>query len=116
MMTNTLETVKAKLEKLDLQARKKKAKLEAETKDKSQKLKNQLKRLEQREKAKDRKRDTRRKILAGSWVLERVAKDDAFAAKFRNDLDQYLTRDIDRALFDLPARQPSAQQKTAATG
>ena len=113
MMTNTLETVKAKLEKLDLQARKKKAKLEAETKDKSQKLKNQLKRLEQREKAKGRKRDTRRKILAGSWVLDRVAKDDAFAAKFRND--QYLTRDIDRALFDLPARQQSARRQAVAT-
>lgn len=108
-MTNTLEAIKAKLEKLDQQAREKKAKIEDETKDKSLKLKNQLKRMEQREKVKARKQDTRRKILAGSMVLERMGKDEAFAAKFRDDLDGFLTRDIDRALFDLPAKQQSAQ-------
>ncbi len=114
-MAKTLESIKAKLEKLDQQARDKKAKIEAETKDKSLKLKNQLKRMEQREKAKTRKRDTRRKILAGSLVLERMQKDEAFSAKFSNDLDEFLTRDIDRALFELPARQRSKQQQTAAT-
>ena len=48
-MTNPLQVAKEKLEKLDKQAREKKAKFEAETKDKSEKLKNQIKRLEQRE-------------------------------------------------------------------
>ncbi len=114
-MTNTLEGIKARLEKLEKQAREKKAKIEAETKDKSLKLKNQLKRVEQREKAQNRKRDTRRKILAGSLVLERVEKDEAFAAKFRDDLDEFLTRDIDRVLFELPVRKKSGQQETAAT-
>lgn len=103
-MTNPLEVAKAKLEKLDKKAREKKAKLEAETKDKSEKLKNQIKRLEQQEKAKERKRDTRRKILAGSLVLERMGKDPAFAEKLKSDLDKFLTRDIDRELFGLPER------------
>ncbi len=111
-MTKTLESIKAKLEKLDQQACEKKAKIEAETKDKSLKLKNHLKRLEQREKAKNRKRDTRRKILAGSLVLEHMEKDEAFAAKFRGDLDQFLKRDIDRALFELqPVVGAPATQK-----
>ena len=44
-----------------------------------------------------------------------MEKDPAFAARFKNDLDQFLTRDIDRVLFDLPARQKSAQQQTPAT-
>ncbi len=104
-MTKPLEAAKAKLEKLKEQKREKLAKLEAEAKAKSEKLKNQIKRLEQRDKAKERKVDTRRKILAGSMVLERMQKDPAFAEKFKNDLDRFLTRDIDRVLFGLPTKQ-----------
>jgi regulator of protease activity HflC (stomatin/prohibitin superfamily) len=95
---------KSKAEKLEAKAKAKSEKVEAEAKAKSEKLKNQIKRLEQRDKAKERKVDTRRKILAGSMVLERMQKDPAFAEKFKNDLDRFLTRDIDRELFGLNSR------------
>ena len=101
-MTNKLEDIKKKLEKLDKEARDKKAKIEAEAKGKSEKLKNQLKRLEQAETAKERKRDSRRKIVAGSAFLAHMEKDPAFADQARGILQKYLTRDIDRELFDLP--------------
>ncbi len=106
-MAKTIDDIKAKLERLDREAREKKAKIEAEAKSRSEKLKNQLKRAEQHEKAKSRKDETRRKILAGSLVLDRMEKDEAFATKFRGDLDRFLTRDIDRALFDLKPAQHS---------
>jgi large subunit ribosomal protein L7/L12 len=45
--------------------------------------------------------DTRRKILAGSLILDIIYKDDAAKNKFIPQLDKYLTRDDDRALFGL---------------
>ena len=48
----------------------------------------------------DRKEDTRRKILAGSWALDRAAKSEEFAAAMRRDLGRaWLVRDDDRKLF-----------------
>lgn len=45
--------------------------------------------------------DTRRKILAGSLILDIISKDEAAKNKFMPQLDKYLTRDDDRALFSL---------------
>jgi len=49
----------------------------------------------------DRKQDTRRKILAGAVVLSRVAQGQIPEAEFRTWLDAALTRPDDRALFNL---------------
>jgi large subunit ribosomal protein L7/L12 len=49
-----------------------------------------------------RSSDTRRKILAGALVIEIMEKDEAVKIKFMNHIDKYLTRDDDRALFELP--------------
>ena len=46
-------------------------------------------------------RDTRRKILAGALILDIISKDEAAKNKFMPQLDKYLTRTDDRALFDL---------------
>lgn len=47
----------------------------------------------------ERKADTRRKIIAGSWLLAQTNGDfRTLAAR----MDDYLTRDQDRELFDLP--------------
>jgi hypothetical protein len=58
-----------------------------------------------RKKAKEQKitraEDTRRKILVGSFFLQRAATDEQ-KEKRRSMLDQYLTRSDDRALFSLP--------------
>ena len=51
-----------------------------------------------------RKDDTRRKILAGALVLAKVAAGELEAKRFREWLDQALTRADDRALFELPVR------------
>lgn len=53
-----------------------------------------------------RKDDTRRKILAGAIVLGKVAAGELDAHRFRQWLDQALTRADDRALFELPATTP----------
>ena len=51
-----------------------------------------------------RKKETRRKILVGSAYLEAADKDPKLMAELRKGLDEFLTNDRDRALFDLPAR------------
>jgi chromosome segregation ATPase len=69
-------------------------------------LKTRQARLEARKKAlasqRARKDDTRRKILAGAIVLARVAQGQIPQAEFRAWLDTALTRQDDRALFELP--------------
>lgn len=49
----------------------------------------------------NRASETRRKILAGALILEIMEKDEAAKTRFMNQLDKYLTRDDDRALFNL---------------
>ena len=49
-----------------------------------------------------RKDDTRRKILAGAIVLAKVEAGELDGKRFREWLDQALTRAEDRALFELP--------------
>ena len=53
---------------------------------------------------KERKRDTRRKILAGSWVLSIAENDQAAALRLRKGLDEFLERERDRELFGLSPR------------
>ncbi len=69
-------------------------------------------RLEAQKRAAESKRqrtdDTRRKILAGSLVLDMMAKDEQARARFTARLDAYLARAADRALFGLDDKQDSA--------
>ena len=50
----------------------------------------------------ERKDDTRRKILIGSLMLNKMQNDDDARQKIINDLNNYLVLDRDRKLFDLP--------------
>ena len=54
-----------------------------------------------REKSKERKDNTRRKILIGSYYLEKSNKNNSFDSVVKL-MNSYLTRDSDRMLFDLP--------------
>ena len=71
---------------------------------------NQLKlrqqRLDARKRAieaqRERKAETRRKILVGGVVLEKLRKGEIDGEQFRRWLNDALTRADDRALFDLP--------------
>lgn len=70
-----------------------------------QKVEARKKTLEQKA---DRAMDTRRKILVGSFFIQRAESDEQ-KAKLRTLLDPYLTRTDDRALFSLspiPAKAP----------
>lgn len=53
-----------------------------------------------KEKAKQRKDDTRRKILLGSYLLKKM-ENEQNKEKILADLNEYLTDDRDRKLFDL---------------
>lgn len=50
---------------------------------------------------KNRKQDTRRKIIAGALALENMERDGQFAEAMRGLLKQHVTRPADRKLFDL---------------
>ena len=54
-----------------------------------------------------RKHETRRKILLGAMVLDRIARGVVTENLVLADMDSFLERDQDRALFDLPPRLPS---------
>lgn len=49
----------------------------------------------------ERKRDTRRKIIAGALALEHADQDERFGQALRKLLEQHVTRPQDRELFDL---------------
>ena len=68
---------------------------------------NRIARLRTIKSTKERKRDTRRKILVGSLVLADTDKDSEAARRLKQDLDGFLTRPQDRALFDLAPGQES---------
>ncbi len=56
-----------------------------------------------------RKEDTRRKILLGALMMEMMKKGELDEKKIMKRLDVFLTKDIDRKLFDFPA--PNQQNK-----
>ncbi len=79
----------------------------ATLKERLQQLKAQQQRVAARQKSlesrRQRKADTRRKILVGAIVLARVEQHRIPETELRAWLDEALTRPDDRALFDLAA-------------
>jgi len=65
------------------------------------KLEARIQAIEARNKVAERKKDTRRKILVGSYYLEEAIKQGNLE-EIRNQMDKFLTRNSDRSLFDLP--------------
>ena len=73
----------------------------AELEQQKQQIANRIARLRTIESTKERKRDTRRKILAGAWILARADQDQDTARRLKQGLDEFLTKPQDRMLFDL---------------
>ena len=76
--------------------------------DKIEKLKKQKQQLEMRikkmealEKQRERKRDTRRKILIGSYYIKQAVDNNEWS-NLVAVMDKFLKRDSDRTLFNLP--------------
>ena len=90
-MTKAAETLEKKIE----------AQLE-----KLKQLKARKQAIEARERSKqkeqERKDDTRRKILLGSYLIKKMQSNEANKEKILAELNEYLTEDRDRQLFDLP--------------
>ena len=59
-----------------------------------------LTREKKKQSEQQRKEDTRRKILLGSFMLKKM-EDEANKEKILADLNEYLTEDRDRKLFNL---------------
>ena len=79
-------------------------KIEAQL-EKLKQLKARKQAIEARERSKqkeqERKDDTRRKILLGSYLIKKM-QNEANKEKILAELNEYLTEDRDRQLFDLP--------------
>ena len=69
----------------------------------------EIQRVRSRESQEERKRETRRLILMGAMLRDRIARKDLSEKLFKADMDRFLERDQDRALFDLPPR-PAKQE------
>jgi predicted RNase H-like nuclease (RuvC/YqgF family) len=80
--------------------------------DRLQQLKLRQQRVEARQQAvkaqRERKTETRRKILVGGVVLGRLKEGLLDSKQLKEWLDQALTRPDDRELFGLPARDSAA--------
>ena len=78
-----------------------------------QQLKAQQQRVAARQKSlesrRQRKIDTRRKILVGAMLLARVGQGRISEAELHDWLDEVLTRPDDRVLFNLPGRMMDSQ-------
>ena len=72
-------------------------------------LERQIRRAQVRINAKERKRRTRRLILLGSYLDDIIQNDPVSMKRVSKGLDEFLERDRDRELFDLPPRQDSNQ-------
>lgn len=59
---------------------------------------------------KERAKETRQKILLGSMLLQQIETNETMRANVMRQLDAYLTRDDDRALFDLAPATPETLQ------
>lgn len=80
-----------------------------------QQLKLRQHRIDTRKRAiaadRERKAETRRKILMGSLIMEKMRLGEIDQSQVRAWLDQALTRAADRALFDLPPGVPAIQAR-----
>lgn len=75
-----------------------------------------LKRLDAQERTRERKADTRRKIIAGALALEHAERDEDFGRELWKLIDSRVERERDRELFGLsPKEQEAAKEQGAST-
>ena len=79
-------------------------------KAKQERLAERIKLLKSREKERKKKQDTRKKILLGAYLLERMAKDESLEKETLVALEKFLTRKTDRELFEMAPKQKEKGQ------
>ena len=65
-------------------------------------LNNRIQAAEARQRVSERKQDTRRKILVGAYYCDEAERNPDQRTQLMKIMADYLTRDSDRRLFDLP--------------
>lgn len=73
--------------------------------EKKQQLQRQLNAIMARENKQKRKEETRKKILAGSWILHEAGKSEEAHKKLLAGLDKFLIKEGDRKLFGLDRKE-----------
>jgi len=73
-------------------------------KQKKEHLAAQIQKIENSKKSKERKTDTRKKILVGSYYLDKAKKENTYD-DIVQIMDEYLTRDSDRKIFNLEPKK-----------
>ena len=100
-MTKKLDLLKKQIEKHAAKEKDAKEKLAKERKQIAARIHQE----EAKEKSRARKQDTRRKILVGSLILSRLEKEKPISIanmnQLKKELDGFLTRPLDRKVFDL---------------
>ena len=71
---------------------------------KQEELKAQIRKEKNKLVLADRKKDTRRQILLGALMLDLMKKGELDEKKIRKRLDSFLTKELDRKLFDLSVK------------
>ena len=79
---------------------------------KREQLNAQIQKIRAREASKKRKEDTRRKILLGALVMEMMQRGELDRKVILTRLEQFLTRDIDRRLFDFSVDKNSKDKES----
>ena len=77
-----------------------------------EKINAQIQKARARETTQKKKEDTRRKILLGALVIEMMDKGELDDGVIMKRLEGFLTRDIDRKLFDFPVQGDSDSTET----
>ena len=72
-----------------------------------------LQKYEAQQRTLGRRLDTRKKIIAGALALEHMQFDGRYGQAFRALIDEYVTRDQDRALFELPPLPDDDQRRVS---
>ncbi|HCE6135886.1 TPA: mobilization protein [Legionella pneumophila] len=77
-------------------------------KKKQEQLRAQIQKLESLEKSRERKRDTRRKILIGSYFIDKANQEGTLFDLYQQ-IGKYIKRNADRELFHL---EPLEEQQS----
>jgi multidrug resistance efflux pump len=78
--------------------------------EKREQLEARIKNIEASELTREKKEDTRRKILIGAFYMEQMEKHEDLKTKVLAFLDDFLVRPMDRKLFGLPEKPHSDNQ------
>ena len=82
-------------------------------KKKKEQLSAKIQKLEALQKSRERKRDTRRKILIGAYFMDKATEEGSLDSLFQQ-LDGYLKRNSDRELFQLKPNHEKESERSEA--